>query len=196
MGNKQKFCNKVPALFAGFILLGCIFQVHAENIIYVSDQLRVGVRPEPGNHAAPVGVVITGMKLKVLKRENKFIKIQTEKGLTGWIRDIYASKTLPAILQLEVMQKQADKTRAEIKAIEKTVSTLEEANRILNSHIDTLKADRAELQRNQALQIVARSETSWGWRSVWIVALLATGFIAGFMWYRHQSMKRLGGLKI
>ena len=53
--------------------------------VYVTDNLRIGVRPEPDNNAPPVGVVISGMKLEVLKRSDDYVKIRSSEGVEGWI---------------------------------------------------------------------------------------------------------------
>ena len=172
------------------------FQVMAKSV-YVNDQLRVGVRPEPSQVVAPIGVVLTGMKLEVLAKKDIFIKIRTKDGLEGWIKNIYVTDKTPAILRLKDMNRKYQEVQKQLDDIEKTRAALEEANSILNDKIDTLKVQRAELQRNQAIQIVSsvKSATS-GMQIVWLVISLILGLALGYFWHRHQSMKRLGGLRI
>lgn len=164
--------------------------------VFVNDQLRVGVRPEPSQVVAPIGVVLTGMKLEVLATKSSFVKIRTEEGLEGWIKDIYVTDKVPAILRLKDVELQQQKYKAKMDEIEKTKSALEAANSILNNQIDVLKSQRAELQRNNAVQVVTNATSSNASIIFWVILCLVSGFLAGYFWYRHQSMKRLGGLRI
>lgn len=177
------------------ILLGSSMNAWAKSV-YVNDQLRVGVRPEASQVVAPIGVVLTGMKLEVLQRKNSFIRIRTEKGLEGWIKDIYVTDKIPAILRLKDIEKQQKASKETMNDVEKTKLALEEANAILNSKIDVLKAQRAELQRANAVQIVSNAASGKGSIILWLIFCSAIGFAAGYFWHRHQSMKRLGGLRL
>ncbi len=177
------------------VLLGFSADVLAQSV-FVNDQLRVGVRPEPSQLVAPVGVVLTGMKLQVLERKDPFIKIRTEKGLEGWIKDIYVTDKTPAILRVKDLQNQQKKVQQELQDVVKTKTALEEANAILNDRIDALKAQRAEFQRNQAIQIISSAKSGSGVSIIWSIGGIVIGFILGYLWHRHQSMKRLGGLRI
>ncbi|VAW97715.1 hypothetical protein MNBD_GAMMA23-607 [hydrothermal vent metagenome] len=177
------------------VLLGLSANALAQSV-FVNDQLRVGVRLEPSQLVAPVGVVLTGMKLQVLERKDPFIKIRTKKGLEGWIKDIYVTDKTPAILRVKDLESQQKKAQQELQDVVKTKAALEEANLILNDRIDTLKAQRAEFQRNQAIQIISSAKPSNGLSIIWLIAGALVGFLLGYLWHRHQSMKRLGGLRI
>ncbi|MBN4080403.1 TIGR04211 family SH3 domain-containing protein [Beggiatoa alba] len=164
--------------------------------VFVNDQLRVGVRPEPTQIVAPIGVVLTGMKLEVLKRKDIFIKIRAENGLEGWIKDIYVTEKIPAILRLKDLDRKHKKSQQQLLGVEKTKTALEEDNSILKDKINVLKAERAELQRNQIIQTVSSTRLDKGLPVLWLIISLIIGFIGGFFWHRYQSMKRLGGLRI
>lgn len=180
-----------------FCLLAIGFSANTlANSVFVNDQLRVGVRPEPSQVVAPIGVVLTGMKLEVLERQAPFIKIRTEKGLEGWIKDIYVTRKIPAILQLKEIEKKQQQTLSKIDDIEQTKTALEEANIVLSDQIVALKSQREELQRNNIERIVSNARPSKGLALYWLVISVVLGFVAGYFWHRHQSMKRLGGLRI
>lgn len=177
------------------VLFGLTTNVWAKSV-FVNDQLRVGVRPEPSQIVAPVGVVLTGMKLEVLESKDAFIKIRTKDGLEGWIKDIYVTNKIPAILRLKDIEEEQKTFTAKMSEVEKAKLALEEANTILNNQIDVLKAQRAELQRTNAVQIVSNAASSKDSIIFWLALCVVTGFLAGYFWHRHQSMKRLGGLRI
>lgn len=177
------------------VLLGLSANAWGKTV-FVNDQLRVGVRPEPSQLVAPIGVVLTGMKLEVLSTKDAFIKIRTKDGLEGWIKDIYVTDKVPAILRLKDIEQKQKTFKSKIGEVEKTKVALEAANTLLNNQIDVLKSQRAELQRANAVQIVTSATSSNASIIFWLILSLVIGFLAGYFWHRHQSMKRLGGLRI
>ena len=54
--------------------------VQAEPI-FIGDNLRVGVRPEPDSTLTPVGVVQTGMQLELLEKQGAYLHIRAPDGL-------------------------------------------------------------------------------------------------------------------
>lgn len=166
--------------------------------VYVSDNLRVGVRPEPDNNYTSVGVVSTGMKLNVLDRQSGFLKIETVDGVTGWIKDIYVIDKKPAILKLQQLQKKHAVASAQLKETQETLKALESANHSLNEQVDKLKQERSELQLMQAKFISSQPQgkSTWYWWLMVLAVVISGGFISGIQWYRYQAMKRLGGLRV
>ncbi|MCW9025309.1 MAG: TIGR04211 family SH3 domain-containing protein [Gammaproteobacteria bacterium] len=168
--------------------------------VYVGDNLRVGVREAPSSHAAPFNVVLTGMKLKVLEEQPGFLKIETSKGITGWVKDIYITNTPPAMLQLETLKQELQNNRSSMQDLEDTAKVLEMSNRGLLAEIDALKQERTRLQLDKARSDYLLTEDSnsqiWWWLSLGIVLLAAASFSSGMIWYRQQTMKRLGGLRV
>ena len=186
--------HPLRALMLGlFISLFVAGYAQAKDV-YISDKLRVGVRPKPGQRYAPVNVVVTGMKLKVLDSKDGFLKIRSESGIEGWIKAIYVVDKPPAELQLKVLQKQFDKLRQELDKSEETIKALNKAQTVLNEHIDRLKAERAELQRDQAVLIASDPDRGLWWVVVFAAGVL--GIVAGYLAHRFYTMRRLGGLRI
>ena len=179
------------------LLSGVTFNVFAETV-YVSDSLRVGVRAEPDNAYAPVGVVKTGMKLEVLDSQQGYLKIKTDDGLTGWIKKIYVIEKAPAVTKLQQMKQQNDELAAQKKELQTTISTLEGTNNSLTVQVEELKEDRSRLQLLQAKSTSNQEDARSAWY-MWLIALIivAAGcFLGGLQWCRHQTTKRLGGLRL
>ncbi|MDZ7805413.1 TIGR04211 family SH3 domain-containing protein [Thiohalophilus sp.] len=185
-------------LFALSGLLGG--SVHAQDDdgkVYISDMLRVGVRPEPDSRVTPVGVVTTGMHLEVLARRDGYIRIRTDKGLTGWIRDIYTTEEPPAMIRLEQVREQRAAMEKELTELRQAVNALEEANQTLNSQLDELKAERSKLQLRVA-RSAAQTKKSGSTVIFWVIGLVLIGiaaFAGGVVWQRYQTSRRLGGLR-
>lgn len=163
---------------------------------YISDTLRVGVRPAPDNQAAPIGVVKTGMRLELLETREGFVRIKTENEVEGWIRDNYVVKTPPAMIKLQKMQQRLGALESEFKNLEENNLVLQEANRVLNTRIDQLSTERSQMQLAQARATLTSRDVSWYWWLLAILTVAGAGFYSGISWYRQLVMKRLGGLRV
>lgn len=170
--------------------------VYAAEYIYISDNLRVGVRAEPASGIPPLSVVFTGMRLEVKGRTEGYIKVTTNKGVTGWIKDIYVTKKAPAIIQLNRFRAKYDKLVGERGESLKTLATLKKANNALNKQINGLKLERHKWESERIHLLAEQYEESSWYGLAAIVALVLFCFIAGALWYRTQAMKRLGGLRV
>ncbi len=168
--------------------------------IYINDNLRVGVRSEPSNRVAPFSVVVTGMKLEVLDQVPDYLKIRTNKGEVGWIKDIYVSDQPPAMMRIKILKIRHRELKQQIQKRDESIKILETANLTLNEQVDSLKKDRNRWQLEKArgdyLQQEAVNGRFWWWISLGVLLLVAAAFTSGMIWYRQQTMKRLGGLRV
>ncbi len=168
------------------------------DTVYISDTLRVGVRSEPDSRAIPIGVVMTGMKLEVLDRQDNFIRIRTEKGLTGWIKDIYALEKPPAVIQLKQLRASQAMVTSGMEELQQTVKVLEETNTSLNEQLEQLKDERSELQLRLARYTNSQKQNSerWIWWLIGLCVMAVAAFTGGIIWHRRQVGQRLGGLRL
>ena len=182
--------------FTGFLLLSAFNSAMAEEYVYISDNLRVGVRVEPASGTPPIGVVFTGMRLKVHEKTEGYLKITTDKGVTGWIKDIYVTEKEPAIIQLNTLREKFKKLEKELSAGKDGVEVLEKANLALNEQLEEIKAERSEWSAERAKLMASQyQESSWLW-VVEILILIIVSFAAGIFWYKSYVMRRLGGLRV
>ena len=192
---KSIFNTPLLASLFGAALL-CFSGITLAETAYVSDTLRVGVRPAPDSQAAPIGVVKTGMRLKVLETSNGYVRIKTENELEGWVRENYIVKTPPAMIKIKALQQRQGTLEGKLKTLEENNQVLQEANRVLNTRVDQLSTERSQWQLAQARATLNSNEISWYWWLLGILILAGAGFYSGISWYRHLVMKRLGGLRI
>jgi len=180
-----------------YILFGILFTAPTfADVVYIHDQLRVGVRPEPDNKAAPLTVVVTGAKLEVLDTTSGYIKVRTEDNIEGWVKEIYTTKDVPAIVQLKELTQNSNGSNTKISALEKKISIIEGANRVLTEELEKSKSEKSMMQ----MELVSlKGQQPVQGVAYWLLAILIiviTSFLLGMFWYRHQAMKRLGGLKL
>ena len=176
--------------------LFCFCGIVLAETAYVSDTLRVGVRPAPDSQAAPIGVVKTGMRLNVLETSNGFVRIKTENDLQGWVRENYVVKTPPAMIKIKTLQQRQGTLEGKLKTLEENNQVLQEANRVLNTRVDQLSTERSQWQLAQARATLNSNEISWFWWLLGTLIVAGAGFYSGISWYRHLVMKRLGGLRV
>ncbi len=179
------------------ILLPSAPVMAASNYVYISDTLRVGVRKEPQSGLPPIGVVLTGMRLKVLERRDGFMKIETDKGVTGWIKNIYVTEHPPSIIQLKALKKKYQQLEKELATSKDTATMLEKANLALNDQLDDLKSERQQWVRERAELLASQyQESSPVGFIILVLLLLLASFVGGIFWYKLRVMKRLGGLRV
>ena len=188
--------NTFLSFILSTLLLSYSVNTLAAEYVYISDNLRVGVRTEPVSGIPPIGVVFTGMRLKVHEKSEGYIKITTDKGLTGWIKDIYVTKKAPAIIQLNNFQIKYKKLEKELAENKETTALLEKANAALNEQLIELKEERREWSRERATLLASQyRDSSWFGIAIAVI-LIILSFVGGIFWYKTQVMKRLGGLRV
>ena len=148
---------------------------------YISDNLRVGVRLEPGTKMAPFIVLTTGEKLTVLENDGKYSLIRTNNGKEGWVRNIYLSETPPAKLLIE-----------EIKADYKKAQDELAHSQLLNQKIKLLNGEILNLQKKMAA-LSPEKNTTWIYMLIAGISLCGLAFILGILWDKHRVEKKLGG---
>jgi len=199
--KKYSTLNYLAPRYFLFAIISLVALSHPVNVsaaefVYISDNLRVGVRKEPVSGVPPISVVFTGMRLKVHERVDGYVKITTDKGVEGWIKDIYVTTKAPAIIQLEAFRVKYEKLKKELSQGNTAGKVLEKANLALTDQIDELKAERREWSKERASLIASQyKETSWFW-IIEIIVLILVSFGAGVLWYKTHVMKRLGGLRV
>lgn len=181
------------------LLLGSMpFPSHAETV-YISDNLRVGVRAEPNNNLAPHGVVITGMQLEVLDHTDGYIKVRNTNGVEGWIKDVYVTQRKPAMLELSAMQAEQAKLQAQVAKQDNIIKVDSARTLAMADELSKLKSLNSELHRRLNNSSAARHNGTvleYGGYAVFLMLLGTGGFIAGVMWHRKRAMRRLGGLRL
>ena len=200
MQKNKKIYHVVSHYVLSFIVSVFIFSgpitVSAAEYVYISDNLRVGVRKEPVSGMPPISVVFTGMRLEVHEKSDGYIRITTDKGVSGWIKDIYVTDKAPAIIQLNQFRAKYEKLKNELSQESEATALLEKANIALNKQIDELKEERREWTKERTTFMASQyKEASWFW-VIEIIALTILSFFAGIYWYKSHVMKRLGGLRV
>ncbi len=216
--------NTRKKIFITMMILSMISTVaSAAEYVYVSDELRVGVRPKPSRQGSATSVVTTGMRLEILEQRGNYLRIRTDKGDEGWVKKTYTTMQAPAVVRLKKLQQQLQsrqtvrQDQAQNKPLLKEISALKKESSQYRDQILELtqqleQASRASIRYKQQMQqqadkqagqlsatslAAAQSQTPglW-WVPVAILLSIVAGFFLGAQWFKRYTMKKLGGLNI
>lgn len=187
-----------PFFFQTFVMM-VMFSVVGlvqANTVYINGHLRVGIRPEPNNDAAPLVVVATGDKLELLDSDSGYVMVRTKEGVEGWIKEMYTTADVPAIVQLKALSQATGGSVKKIRELAKQVSIMQSANEVLNSELEQSKDAKTKIQMQLLAIKSGKPSNSWVYWLSGMFIFVVISFISGMLWYRNQAMKRLGGLRI
>jgi SH3 domain protein len=188
----------LTALLLGFMLTTTI--AFAETV-YVDDNLRVGVRPEPDNSYSPISVVVSGMILEVLERKGNYMRIRTPSGVEGWVSNSYVTKKKPAQILVDEYKKKQKGLDEKIKSLNDQVDKLTADRNQLQLNVQELERENTELKDNmdensRLESLLSGSATPWWQNLIILLFLMGLAFTGGVLWYRRHTAKKLGGLSI
>lgn len=166
--------------------------ISSADTAFVGDNLRIGVRPEPGTQTAPTAVISSGANLEILERKEDYSRIRTEDGTIGWVRDIYLSKEPPAKLIVEQLQEKYRQAQQSLLAVQEELAASNNTNLELSQKVQLLNNEIYDLHEKLAA-IRPDSHKAWIYMVVAILSLCGLAFTLGILWNKQQVAKKLGG---
>jgi len=85
--------------------------VYAE-VVYVTDEVKIGLHKEPSNESPIIKLVPSGTKLNIIERENDLIHVEEPEGVRGWINSQNILNSKPGktkIIELETVKKELER---------------------------------------------------------------------------------------
>ncbi len=87
---------------------GCIFLIlaassWAENV-YVSENIRLTVRHDPGNDKKIISILMSGDQVEVVQHGEEWSKIRLSDGKTGWVLSRFLTTQIPCSLSLKMLE--------------------------------------------------------------------------------------------
>ena len=151
-----------------FVLIGCWILLlaatsWAENI-YVSENIRLTVRKEPGNDKKIVSILTSGDQVNVLQFGDEWTKIRLSDDKEGWVLSRFLSTQVPSSVALKALEKKYADLVAQSGMPQEDVRRLKEENeklaadqqncskqiQSLNDSYQTLKNDSQEVVKLRA----------------------------------------------
>ncbi len=160
--------------------------------MYIGDNLRVGVRPEPGTNTAPTQVITSGTLIQILQKTDGYVRIRTEDGADGWIREDYVSATAPARTRLNEIEKEHGKRQQELQKLQRELSMANTTKQALNEKIGLLNNEIDNLHQKIAT-LRPDNNKAWIYMIMATLSLCGLSFTLGILWNKQQVAKKLGG---
>ncbi|MFH0998932.1 MAG: TIGR04211 family SH3 domain-containing protein [Pseudomonadota bacterium] len=151
-----------------FVLIGCWILVlaatsWAENV-YVSENIKLTVRKEPGNDKKIVSMLASGDQVNVLQFGDEWTKIRLLDDKEGWVLSRFLSTQMPSSVALKMLEKKYADLVAQSGMPQEDVRRLKEENeklaadqkncskqlQSLNDGYQKLKADSQEVVKLRA----------------------------------------------
>ena len=94
--------------------------------LYISDELYVPVRKGQGNEFAILHKGLpSGTRVTLVEKDERWTKVTTQEGVTGWIRNQFLRNTPPAAIQLERLQKRFNDLSKSTEVLKQEKASLE-----------------------------------------------------------------------
>ena len=124
--------------------------------LYISDELYVPVRKGQGNEFAILHKGLpSGTRVTLVEKDERWTKVTTQEGVTGWIRNQFLRNTPPAAIQLERLQKRFNDLSKSTEVLKQEKASLESQLSEQQSVLDAtnLAAKNTTDELNQLKQI-------------------------------------------
>lgn len=139
-------------------LLGIAIPCAAEETFYIRDLLTVKLRAEASDESAVVhGGIASGTPVTVLERSGDKVKIRTDRGVEGWLPNIYLLNEPIARDQLKEAKLEITRLRSLLDSNEATrvIKGLESENASLKGNLEQLTniSDQAQQLRAENTEL-------------------------------------------
>ena len=143
-----------------FILFSLLILIAASSAYaetrYISDHLIVTVRSGKGNQFKILETLPTATPVQILEEGKTYIKVVTPKGVEGYIRSHYVSKSAPKSFQIKQLKK-------EIETLQQQLTTQQQNTKTSQSEAITNKTKITELSSllNQTQQKLDKASSDY-----------------------------------
>lgn len=159
--------------FAGCTLLLIAASSWAENV-YVSENIRLTVRQDPGNDKKIISILLSGDQVEVVQHGEEWTKIRLSDGKTGWVPSRFLTTQIPSSLSLKMLEKKYAELLAQSGIPQEDIILLKEERKkleadqknclkqmqTLNESYETLKKDSSDVLKLRASYDEALSKVS------------------------------------
>ena len=186
-----------------FMALLPMIATAAEETVYVTDELRLGLYDGEQSTGRPFQTLLSGAKLDILERALMTVRVRTEDGVEGWVKSAYLVNTEPARRRVEALERDNTKMSDDLDATR--ASEAAKTGRIESLEADLSAAqqgisDLPELQETNAeLRAALDAEgisVSLRWLGIAALVAFFGGCLAGYLWLDRRVRRQFGGLKV
>jgi SH3 domain protein len=173
------------------------------NVVYVTDELRLGLYGTEETSGRALKTLISGSRLEILERSLMSIRIRTEDGDEGWVKTAYVVPSEPARRRLAALEElQADTAAAlaeretEVQGLGQRIDELDLALAQAEQDTADLPGIRAENESLKASLSERGVTVPIVWFSIAVAISLALGTAIGHWWLGRKVRRQFGGVKV
>jgi hypothetical protein len=175
----------------------------AEETVYITDELRLGLYDGEQTTGRPFQTLISGAKLEVLERALMTVRVRTEDGVEGWVKTAYLVPEEPARRRVEAVERENAAMMGQLDALR----TAEGVNAKKIAGLETELANARQSisalpeleQRNTELRATldaAGSNVAMHWLIAATIAAFIVGALIGYLWLDRRVRRQFGGLRV
>jgi len=187
----------------------CIFSgaAHAQEIVYVTDQLQLGLHETVEMNNKALRNLKSGARLEVLDRIGRKAQVRTDDGTVGWVKSLYLIDKEPASFRVNSIEAEKEALQTEVQELKDRLdssgSKAREIELRLEQEAAQIEADRSELGRLRVDNADMEERlTALGfsiplpWLATLVIACLLTGALFGWWLVDRRSRARHGGYRV
>jgi len=141
------------------IVLTCMATTVEAKTRYISDQLVVSLRDQPQKGAQSITYLRSDMAVEILEEDGEYIKVQTEAGEIGYIKQKYLTAKTPNSAIIKQLQRERDRLAVKAGEMQQQVSTAtSQSNQSQQELATQLKASKA--QASELLKKLQETQTA------------------------------------
>lgn len=197
----------VTVLLAAAIILTSPTSVRAQEVVYVTDLLRLGMHRARDTSDTPFRNLVSGTELTILERVPNYARVRTPDGEEGWVRSAFLVTEKPARLRVAELTAALEEARAELAVARSARLDVEKStgrmNEELSRKIAAAEAIQQEFTRlqndNEAMAVLVeryRGALPLPWVAGALVVVFAGGLLTGIWWVDRSIRRRFGGHRI
>ena len=184
---------------------------------FVSDELVLGVYAEQNGQGQRLATLHSGASVETLSVNGEFTQVRLNDGTTGWVKSVYLTTRVPAVVRMKQLEEELDRSRA---------TTPELAEAAARNEVLQLKSELAAKQEalDAAIQAAGAPAAAAGTAAIgaatpvgamagisaavaehpWIgvvavlavLAALVCGFWLGYATLARRIKHKFGGIKV
>jgi Bacterial SH3 domain len=169
---------------------------HAEQGLYVIEQLVVSVYGAPGSDGERVASLKSGDHVDVIERSGDDVHVRLSNGRNGWVRASYLTAAEPLRTQLAARSAEVTKLQAEVTRLEGELRAARTPPPVPQATTATGAAEPSQVRRPMldAAPVIYRPR--WRWLALSALLSLGAGFALGWWMLDRRIRAKYGGLRI
>lgn len=172
------------------------------DVVYVTDELRLGLYRTEETSGRTLKTLISGARLTVLERALMSIRVRTEEGDEGWVKTAYIVEAEPARSRLARLEADAEANQTKLAAAEEALAASRSETERLTVELAAAERGITELpalkEENAALNAALNSggiRVPLPWVIGAALVCLLIGGLTGYWLLDRRVRSRFGGLR-